>query len=113
MFFKRQFLAATSTTIARFLPGRTGRVILVSLKSKIYIAPKQLWLTLDAGTFNKIIYNTETAQIEITLNSKTNFTPNAYLRVNNDVELPYKKIRGAYEIELHNKNRHIVLEQLN
>ena len=87
--------------------------ITTAAKSKIYIAPKQLWLTLDAGTFNKIVYNTETAQIEILLNSKTNFTPNAYLRVNNDVELPYKKIRGAYEIELHNKNKHIVLEQLN
>ena len=70
-------------------------------------------MTLDAGTFKKVTYNTKTDQIEITLNSKTNFTPNAYLRVNNDVELPYKKIRGAYEIELHNKNTHIVFEQLN
>tara|TARA_R110002051_G_scaffold185927_1_gene255303 strand:+ start:9365 stop:12052 length:2688 start_codon:yes stop_codon:yes gene_type:complete len=78
--------------------------ITTAAKSKIYFTPKKLWLTLDAGTFQKVTYNTKTDTLEITLNSKDNFTPNAYLRVNNDLELPYKKVRGAFEIPLQKKS---------
>ncbi|WP_308993305.1 DUF5695 domain-containing protein [Mariniflexile litorale] len=90
-----------------------GDVVEVELttaaKSKVFIAPKKLWLTLDAGTFKKVTYNTKTDVIEITLNSKNEFTPNAYLRINNDVELPYTKVRGAFEIPLQKKSIQIIL----
>ena len=78
-------------------------------KSRVYITPKKLWLTLDAGTFEKVSYNIQTDALEITLNSKDDFTPNAYLRINKDIELPYEKVRGAFEIPLQKKSLTIKL----
>jgi hypothetical protein len=83
--------------------------ITTAAKSKVFVAPKKMWLTLDAGTFEKITYNTKTDRIEITLNGKDEFTPNAYLRVNNDMELPYTKVRGAYQIPLQKRSLQIML----
>lgn len=83
--------------------------ITTAAKSKVFVAPKKMWLTLDAGTFEKITYNTKTDRIEITLNGKDEFTPNAYLRVNDDMELPYTKVRGAYQIPLQKKPLQIKL----
>ncbi|WP_111309919.1 DUF5695 domain-containing protein [Confluentibacter sediminis] len=83
--------------------------ITTAAKSKVYIAPKQLWLTLDAGTFEKVTYNTKTDSIEITLNAKDDYTPNAYLRANQDLELPYTKINGAFQIPLQKKSLTIKL----
>lgn len=77
--------------------------ITTAAKSKIFIAPKKLWLTLDAGTFKKVSYNTKTGTVEITLDPKTDYTPNAYLRINKEVNLPYEKVRDAYKIALKNK----------
>lgn len=74
--------------------------ITTAAKSKIFIAPKKIWLTLDAGTFKKVSYNTKTGAVKITLDPKTAYTPNAYLRVNNDVKLPFEKSKGAYKIAL-------------
>ena len=78
--------------------------ITTAAKSKIYFEPKKLWLTLDAGTFEKVTYDTKTEILEITLNSKDAFTPNAYLRVNKDLDLPYDKVRGAFQIPLQKKS---------
>ncbi|NEW77899.1 MAG: hypothetical protein GZ086_00410 [Gelidibacter sp.] len=83
--------------------------ITTAAKSKVFISQKQLWLTLDAGTFEKVTYNTKTDEVEITLNSKNEFTPNAYLRINKDIELPYAKVRGAYEIPLQKQSIQIKL----
>lgn len=83
--------------------------ITTAAKSKIYIAPKKMWLTLDAGTFKKITYNTKTGEVVITLNAKTIYTPHAYLRIDEDVSLPYEKSRGAYKIALKNKTIQIKL----
>jgi len=69
-------------------------------KSKVYFAPKKLWFTLEAGTIDKVTYNTKTELLEITLNAKDEFTPNAYLRVNHDINLSYNKVRGVFEIPL-------------
>ncbi len=79
-------------------------------KSKVFITPKQLWLTLDAGTFDTVTYNTKTDEVEITLSSQNEFTPNAYLRVNKDIQLPYSKVRGAYEIPLQKKTIQIKIK---
>jgi hypothetical protein len=77
--------------------------ITTAAKSKIFIAPKKLWLTLDAGTFKKVSYNTKTDKVTVTLDVKTVYTPNAYLRIDQDVKLPFEKVRGAYKIALKNK----------
>ena len=78
-------------------------------KSKLYIAPKKLWLTLEAGQFNSATYNKETEELTLTLAPKDHFTPNAYLRVNEEVNLPFAKVRGAYEIPLQKKELTISL----
>lgn len=83
--------------------------ITTAAKSKVFVAHKKMWLTLDAGTFKKITYNTKTDELEISLNSKSDYTPNAYLRVNKDTELPYTKVRGAYQIPLQKKTLQIKL----
>ncbi|WP_052958684.1 DUF5695 domain-containing protein [Maribacter thermophilus] len=77
--------------------------ITTAAKSKVYVGPKKLWLTLDAGSFKKVAYNTHTKEVTVTLNGKTTYTPNAYLRTENTIDLPYKKVRGANEIPLQNK----------
>lgn len=73
-------------------------------KSKVYIASKQLWLTLDAGQFESVTYNTKTKDLTVTLSPATEFTPKAYLRVSSDKTLSYNKVRGAYEIPLTKKS---------
>jgi len=83
--------------------------ITTASKSKIYFAPKQLWLTLDAGVFEKLIYNSKTDELKVVLKDKNSFTPNAYLRVNQDLNLPFGKVRGAYEIPLEKKSLEIKL----
>lgn len=91
-----------------------GDVITVEIttaaKSRIFIAPKKLWLTLDAGKFETISYNTKTKEVTITLVGKDEYTSNAYLRVNNDnIKLPFKNVRGAFEIPLQKNNLQIKL----
>ncbi len=73
-------------------------------KSKVYIAPRRLWLTLDAGTFDSVSYNTKTGQLQVVLDEATPHTPTAFLRVNDEnVNLDYPKERGAYQIALKDK----------
>jgi hypothetical protein len=83
--------------------------ITTAAKSKVFIAPKKIWLTLDAGTFKKVSYNSKTGSIIIILDAKTPYTQNAYLRVDKEVKLPYEKIRGAYKIALKSKTVQIKL----
>ncbi|MDF0717107.1 DUF5695 domain-containing protein [Muricauda sp. 334s03] len=79
-------------------------------RSRVFIAPKKLWLTLDAGSFKKVGYNNETGEVTLTLDGKNAHTPYAYLRVEGmDIELPYKKLRGAYQIELGKKETEVKL----
>ena len=79
-------------------------------RSRVFIAPKKLWLTLDAGSIKKVAYNNENGDVTLTLDAKNAHTPYAYLRVEGmDVELPYKKVRGAYQIELGKKETEVKL----
>ncbi|WP_026712634.1 DUF5695 domain-containing protein [Flavobacterium daejeonense] len=83
--------------------------ITTAAKSKVYIAPKKMWLTLDSGTFKKVRYNTKTKEVEITLDAKTAYTPYAYLRVDQEVKLSYEKTRDAFKIPLKTKEIQIKL----
>ncbi|EHQ31095.1 DUF5695 domain-containing protein [Mucilaginibacter paludis] len=86
-------------------------------RSKIYIAPAALWLTLKAGTFSKIAYNTTTKKILVWLDRKYDDTPVAYLDVSQSpvktgsytVEKNIAKKRGAYVIPLLNGLRQVTL----
>ncbi len=87
--------------------NRDKDVITVDLttaaKNSIYITPRKLWLTLDAGTFKSVNYNVKTKAVEVVLNPKDKFTPSAFLRSSEDLKLKFKKVRGAYKIPLRNK----------
>ncbi len=55
--------------------------ITTAAKSRIFIAPLNLWLTLDAGQFKTIIYNEKTGSVEVDFEPANEFTKNAYLRI--------------------------------
>ena len=64
-----------------------------SLRRRIYIAPRGLWLTLDAGTFESVEINARTTAVRVGLTSATPYVKVARLRV----EQPAKVTgRGAY-----------------
>ena len=72
-------------------------------KNKIFIAPEDLWLTLDAGAFQDVYYNADDGSLEVVLMPKDEFTPFAFLRAKEDLNLNYEKVRGAYKIPLGEK----------
>ena len=84
--------------------------ITTAAKSRIYIAPLKLWMTLDAGKFKKITYNKSTKDLGIELAEANEFTPNAYLRIEsfgkpvfeNKLAKYTKNSRGQYVIPLPN-----------
>ena len=52
-----------------------------SFRMRVYIAPRGLWLTLDAGTFESVEVNTRTHAIRIGLSPQSSNTPEARLHV--------------------------------
>ena len=52
-----------------------------SFRKRVYIAPLGLWLTLDAGTFERIAVNSKSGVVRVTLSPADRFTPNARMRV--------------------------------
>ncbi|MFI2743540.1 DUF5695 domain-containing protein [Zhouia sp. PK063] len=77
--------------------------VTTAAKNKIYLAPEKLCLTLNAGTFSTLKYNTKTKVISFTLNAKNVFTPFAYLASNKKVDGNFSKENGLYKIELNDK----------
>jgi hypothetical protein len=58
-----------------------------SSRSRIYIAPLGLWLTLDAGTFERIEMNSKTGEVRLGLSAATPFTTVARLNVEQPAHL--------------------------
>ncbi|WP_318350186.1 DUF5695 domain-containing protein [Aquipluma nitroreducens] len=75
-------------------------------KSRIYIAPVGLWLTLDAGTFKSVSFNPKSKEVRIELDKLNEFTPKAYLRIESSKGNKYtsegltQNDRRAFEIQL-------------
>ena len=86
---------------------QSGKEIKVDIttagKNRIYIEPRDLWLTLDAGTFKSVSYNTDTEEVEVVLNPRNEHTSAAFLRSSEDIDLKYEKVRDAYKIPLKKK----------
>jgi hypothetical protein len=90
-----------------------------SFSSRVYIAPMGLWLTLDAGEFERVEIDPSTQKVRIYFAPATQFTPDARLRV----EQPYKGAgigefkpagsfateRGAYKIPLQSTSASVEL----
>jgi hypothetical protein len=62
-----------------------GSVITVtpldSFRSRVYVAPLGLWLTLDAGTFKNVEVNSRTGVVRVGLTEASEVTPAAHLRI--------------------------------
>lgn len=77
-------------------------------RSRLYIAPAGLWLTLDAGKISAARYDHASGRITLTLDSADRFTPAARIRVERSIDsarnyrptgnLPL--VRGAYVMRL-------------
>jgi len=81
-----------------------------SARSRVYIAPSGLWLTLDAGQFQKVEVNSKTGALRVGLAPATTFLHEARLRVRQPAKIPgvgkyhpaglLKEERGAYVVPL-------------
>ena len=81
-----------------------------SARTRAYIAPFGLWLTLDSGTFESFEVNPHTGTVRIGLSSSTQFTPTARLRVEKPAQVSgvgsfrvkqqLNSERGAYVVPL-------------
>jgi hypothetical protein len=61
--------------------GKVRVTPLDSFRRRVYIAPVGLWLTLDAGKFESVEFNSKTGTIRIGFAAATSLTPKAFLRV--------------------------------
>jgi hypothetical protein len=52
-----------------------------SFRMRVYVAPRGLWLTLDAGSFASVEVNTKTHAVRVGLSPASAYTPQARLRV--------------------------------
>lgn len=91
--------------------GYTITVVpLDAFRTRVYIAPLGLWLTLDSGKFRRIVYNSETGAVRIAFDPENQFTPDARLRIEQPAKIagegtyiptePFTMKRGAYVIPL-------------
>ncbi len=75
-------------------------------KSRVFIAPVRLWLTLDAGKFKSVSFNPKSKEVTIELDIANEFCPKAYLRIESSAGNTYtveglnKNGRGAFEVPL-------------
>jgi hypothetical protein len=59
-----------------------------SFRQRVYIAPRGLWLTLDAGTFQGIEVNSKTHAVRVGLSASTPSTSKARLRIEQPAKVP-------------------------
>ena len=81
-----------------------------SFRSRIYVGPLGLWLTLDAGQFEAMEIEPKTGVVRVAFHKANGFTPSARLRVEQPAALKgvgkygpvstLKMERGAYVIPL-------------
>lgn len=82
-----------------------------AFRSRAYLAPYGLWLTLDAGKFRAVSFDPGTQTVRLTLDPSDRFTPQALLRIEQPAtvagvghfqpERHLALVRGAYAIPLH------------
>ena len=83
----------------RVAPKDSGR-------SRFFIAPAGLWLTLDAGKFDAVEYDSTTGRATVTLAAATAYTPSALIRIEKTTSgdqyavQGYPTVRGAQQIRL-------------
>jgi len=99
--------------------GGTVRVTpLDASRARVYLAPLGLWLTLDAGTFERVELR-PSGEVVLTLSAATPYTPRALLRVEQPAppaggETPHPATeptmeRGAYVVPLGSATTEVIL----
>ena len=88
-----------------------------SARSRVFLAPLGLWLTLDAGTFEEV--QLQDGAVRLTLSARTSHTPVARLRVEQPADAQgarsfspegdYRMERGAYVVPLATAPTQLVL----
>jgi hypothetical protein len=81
-----------------------------SFRKRVYVAPRGLWLTLDAGTFERVEVHSRTNAVRLGIARVPSSTKQALLRVEQPAKAagvgtyhpgqPFKKERDAYSIPL-------------
>ncbi len=70
-------------------------------KSRVYLAPEKLWITLDAGRVSSLNYNRSTREVELVLEPADEFTKMAYVRLEGPYQITAPKdSRGNYTVPL-------------
>lgn len=91
-----------------------------SFRSRIFVAPAGLWLTLDAGTFDALEFDSSTRIVRVGLSKASDFTRDARLRVEQPgktststyhPQLQTKFERGAYVMPLNKETTWVALVQ--
>ena len=57
--------------------------ITTAARSRVYVAPAGVWLTLDAGRFSSVSYNTATGTLKMTIEKGETWSPEALLHISN------------------------------
>ena len=86
--------------------GMVRATPLDSFRKRVYLAPVGLWLTLDAGKFAAVDFDSKTGVVRVGLAPATDFTPRAFLRIEQPARIPgvgtyhpssrFPRARGAY-----------------
>lgn len=81
-----------------------------AFRNRVYLAPVGLWLTLDSGKFNRVVFDPRTGTVRLTLDPADKFTPEARLRIEQPAKIAdvgsyhpartYTMERGAYVVPL-------------
>ena len=91
-----------------------------SFRMRVYLAPRGLWLTLDAGTFDSVEVNAKTHAVRVGLSPAAPYMPQALLRVEQPAKIAgigtyhvsspsVSKSRGGYLVPLTKQTTWLVL----
>ncbi len=71
--------------------------ITTAAQSRVFIAPIGLWITMDAGLIDEVVYNEKTAEVRITLAKAETHLPSAYLRLEQPVQTGNRYVLTGYK----------------
>lgn len=88
-------------------------------RSRLFIAPLSLWLTLDAESFETVSVNVASGEVMLKLAARNESTKYAYLHVETTdknmagffPESELKQVRGAYQIDLKRNGNTVFLRK--
>jgi hypothetical protein len=99
--------------------SKNGKSVSIKLttaaKSAVFIAPAGLWITMDAGTIDKVSFDESTGKVVLSLDPADAHTATAYVHLEQNsaykVEGDYKSTNGIYEIPLGKNAVEIIIKK--